>query len=190
MKRALLLSAMLAFTAPAAFAAEPNVAMQSYLNDVVMPWSHEGVLVDAVKAQNAKTSGYDAAQIEALDQTWRAEVGAAATPTIDPVLHNAAADFLRNQVEASGGVITEVFIMDAKGLNVAASGVTSDYWQGDEEKHQMTYSKGPDAVHFSEIEFDESSQTYQAQISISLTDPANGEVIGAMTVGIVADALM
>ena len=80
--------------------------------------------------------------------------------------------------------------MDAVGLNVAASAVTSDYWQGDEDKFLKTYPMGPGAVHFSDVEFDESTQTYQAQISIALTDPATGSVVGAMTVGVVADALM
>lgn len=48
---------------------------------------------------------------------------------------------------------------------------------------------GAGTLHFSEIEFDESSQTYQAQISVTLTD-GTGAVIGAMTEGVNADALM
>ena len=87
-------------------------------------------------------------------------------------------------------MITEVIVMDAKGLNVAASGATSDYWQGDEAKYQETYPKGPGAVHFGEVEFDESSQTYQAQISITVTDPDTGRPIGAMTVGVDAEVLL
>jgi hypothetical protein len=67
--------------------------------------------------------------------------------------------------------------------------VTSDYWQGDEDKYSMTYPKGPGAVHFSDVEFDESSQTYQAQISIPLVDTATNEVVGALTVGVNAEAL-
>ena len=45
-------------------------------------------------------------------------------------------------------------------------------------------------VHLSEIEFDESSQTYQGQISIPVVDPATGALIGAMTIGVNAEALM
>ena len=48
--------------------------------------------------------------------------------------------------------------------------------------------KGPDAVHVSEVEFDESSQTYQMQVSMSVTDPASGAVIGAVTFGLDAQA--
>ncbi len=49
---------------------------------------------------------------------------------------------------------------------------------------------GADAVAFGEVELDESTQTYQSQISVAIVDPATGTVIGTMTVGVNADALM
>jgi hypothetical protein len=88
---------------------------------------------------------------------------------------------------AMGGAVTEIIVMDALGLNVATSGVPSDYWQGDEAKHQQTYGVGPDAVHFGDIEYDESSQKYQAQISFTLSDPDTNAPIGAMTVAVDAE---
>lgn len=188
MNRKIFLSMAFVAVAPMAMAAEPNAAMQSYVENEIMPWAQEAVLVKAIAAQNAQTDGYNAARIEELDQTWRAEVGTGSS-LVDSVLGSAAADFLRERIEASGGMITEVFIMDAQGLNVAASGATSDYWQGDEAKFQETYPKGAGAVHFGEIEFDESSQVYQAQISVTITD-SSGAPIGAMTVGIDAETLM
>ncbi len=80
--------------------------------------------------------------------------------------------------------------MDAHGLNVAASDVTSDFWQGDEEKFTETYGRGSGSVHFSEVEFDESTQRYQAQISLTIMDPTTNQPIGAMTIGIDPEALM
>lgn len=189
MKRTFLLAAAFASAAQMTFAAEPHDAMQAYVDTSVMGWAQDAAIVDAINAQNARTAGYDAARIDELDQTWRAEVGTG-SDLVNGVLMNAAADFLRSQVDASGGMITEVFIMDAHGLNVAASDATSDYWQGDEAKFQETYPKGAGAMHFGEIEFDESSQTYQAQISITISDPATGTPIGAMTIGIDAETLM
>lgn len=189
MKRALLLSAALFAAAPAAFAAEPQEAMQAYVDSEIMAWAHDTAIVEAIEAQNALTGGYDATRISQLDATWRAEVGTG-SDLVDGVLMNAAADFLRARIEASGGMITEVIVMDAKGLNVAASGATSDYWQGDEAKYQETYPKGAGAVHFGEVEFDESSQSYQIQISITITDPDTGRPIGAMTVGVDAEVLL
>jgi hypothetical protein len=82
---------------------------------------------------------------------------------------------------------TEIFVMDNKGLNVGQSDVTSDYWQGDEAKWQKTYQVGPDAIHVSDVEQDESSQVFQAQVSVPVVD--GGQVIGAVTVGVNVDAL-
>jgi hypothetical protein len=143
-----------------------------------------------VRSANEVTSGYDASTIEAMDQKWRAEVGQATTPTIDSALSNPASSFLMSQVEASGGVILEVFVMDRVGLNVASSGITSDMWQGDEAKHAKTYGMGPDAIHFGEVEIDESTQSYQGQISATVVDPDTGEAIGAVTIGLNADSLL
>ena len=180
----------------AALAATPSVAnefssaMQSFLDAEILSWSQSAEIVQAIQGQNAQNAALDQATIDEMDLAWRAEIGSGSTPTIDPVLQSAAADFLRSQVDASAGRITEVFIMDQHGLNVAASAMTSDMWQGDEAKFTETYSVGPDAVHFSDVELDESTQRYQAQISLTIVDPASGEPIGAMTVGIDAEALL
>ncbi len=186
---ALLPALALSLAASAGSAQDFNAAMQSYLDSTISGFANHDILVEAIRAQNGETAGLSQADIDALDTAWRNEVGLSSQPTIDPVLNNAASDFLRGVVADAGGTITEVFVMDARGLNVAASAVTSDYWQGDEAKHSETYANGPGAVHFSEIEFDESSQTYQGQISLSIVDPASNEVVGAITVGVDAEAL-
>lgn len=181
--------AALTIAAPA-IANEYKPAMQSYYESDIAGWLANSVIVDAIIAQNSTTLGYDQARIDALDQAWRAEVGTEGAPTITPVLTNAASDHLRSLVEASGGRITEIFIMDGMGLNVAASDTTSDYWQGDEAKFTETHGAGPGVIHFGDVEFDESSQSYQGQISVTITDPATGEAIGAMTVGVDAESLL
>ena len=187
MRHSIVLAAVLA-AAPAA-ANDLAPAIRSYLDTDIAPWAGDPRLAAAIAAQNATTAAYQQDDIDRLDQTWRAEVGAADSALIRSVLDNPASAFLRERVEASGGTITEVFVMDARGLNVAASGLTSDYWQGDEEKFTETFPHGRDAVHISDIEFDESTQSYQAQVSLPIADPATGAVIGAMTVGLNADRL-
>jgi hypothetical protein len=186
----LFLSAVLLGSAQAASTTEFDTAARAFLENEVAAWAADPVLIGAIRAQNESTAGYAADQIEALDQSWRAQVGQPSPDLIDPVLHNQAADFLRAQASASNGRITEILLMDAVGLNVAVSHVTSDYWQGDEEKHNQTYAIGPGAVHIGEIEFDESSQSYQAQLSLTITDPQTGEALGALTVGVLAESLM
>lgn len=186
----LLFSAVALVGALPAYASDFTDTIEAFYQNEISQWASNPALIAAITSQNQMTGGYDQSQIDALDQAWRAEVGQSTTPTITPVLENAASEFLRERVAAYGGQITEIFIMDSVGLNVAASDVTSDYWQGDEAKFSETFSNGPSGFHVSEIELDESTQRYQGQVSFTLNDPATGLPIGAMTVGVDAESLM
>ncbi len=172
-----------------ALANEYEPIMRDFYDTEVAGWAADPVIIEAIRAQNAQTAALAATDIEALDQKWASEVGAAARPTIDAVLDNAASDFLRERVAQAQGAISEVFVMDAKGLNVAASDVTSDYWQGDEAKFQQSFGAGPAGMHIGDVEFDESSQTYQSQLSVTIVDPETQAPLGALTVGINPEAL-
>ena len=169
---------------------EMEDALRDYLQNHIASWANDGVILTAIQSQNTQTSDYDQATIDEMDTLWRAYGGSPDAEIVQNVIQNAAADFLREQVAASGGAITEVFVMDARGLNVAASEPTSDYWQGDEDKFQKTYSIGPSAIHIGEIELDDSTKTVQSQVSITVVDQASGEAVGALTVGIDLTALM
>lgn len=151
-------------------------------------WINNPVLIAAIKAQNAKNAGLSEADIIALDKKWRAEVEAADKPTIKAVLDNEASKFLKEQQAASSGIISEVFIMDNKGLNVGQSEITSDYWQGDEAKFKKSFGVGKDAIFVDGVEKDESTQALQSQVSLTIVDDA-GAPIGAVTIGINVDAL-
>lgn len=174
--------------AGAAQANEFEPALRALAEETIKEVVADPALVAAIRAQNEKHAGMDEAAILELDQQWRGEVGAGATPTIDPVLTGAVADMLRAVRDDSAGLFTEIFVMDAVGLNVAASDVTSDYWQGDEAKWADTFQVGANAVHVSEVEMDESTQTFQAQVSVAVTDQA-GSPVGAATFGVNIDLL-
>lgn len=184
-------AAFAAFAFSAAEAAEgPHVApLTDYANSTVSAWMADAVVVDAIKAQNAEHAGLSDADIDALDKQWRAEVEAGSRPMIDEVLGRALSSYLASVREGSGGFVTEVFVMDNRGLNVGQSDVTSDYWQGDEAKWQETFLKGPGTIFVDEVEEDESTQMLQSQVSMSIVDPATNEVIGAVTVGVNVDQL-
>lgn len=170
--------------ATSAWAAQPTAQMDSYLDGNIRTWSHDPAIIDAVNAQNLRTAGIKQAEIDHQDTVWRADVIARAMSLVDSVVDNSTADLLRRKVARSGGTINEIFIMDAQGLNVAASIPTTDYWQGDEAKFTETFPRGKGAYHFSGLEYDESTGKVQTQISLAITDPATGKVIGAMTVGV------
>ena len=176
--------------ATAAWASDAHVAPATdFANSTVKQWISNDTVINAIKAQNAKHAGLSQADIDNMDKDWRAQTDAGSKPMIDAVLSNALSNYLRQQKDSTQGLVTEVFVMDNRGLNVGQSDVTSDYWQGDEAKFQKTYGAGPDAIFVDEVEMDESTQTFQSQLSMSIVDPATGELIGAITVGVNVDAL-
>ena len=182
--------AALMVTMSSAAADQYESAMRSYLETNIVQWAAEPVLSAAIKRQNSETSAFDQARIDYLDAKWRSGRFSENDPLIDGVLSNEAADYLRAQVAQSNGAITEAFVMDAKGLNVAASAAASDYWQGDEAKFQKTYLVGANAVHFGDVELDDSTGAVQGQISITIVDTETGYILGAMTVGVDLNALL
>jgi hypothetical protein len=175
--------------APAALAEEAYVQpVKDYLASNVKKWVNDPTIIEAVKAQNAKNAALKQADIDTLDKQWRGEVEADSHPLIDSVLNNATSDLLKAKQQASDGTITEIFVMDDKGLNVGQSSVTSDYWQGDEAKFQKSFGAGADAVFVDDAEKDESTQMLQSQASMTITDES-GKPIGAITIGINLDRL-
>lgn len=190
MKRFTLWLGILMAAATASSAQDLTPQMRVFVDSHVANWASDPVIISAITLQNARTASYDQAKIDELDNMWMAQVGMPDVALIDGVLRNPAADFLRSRMAALNGTMTEVFIMDARGLNVAAATATSDYWQGDEAKFTETYPKGPTAMHLGDVELDSSSGAVQAQVSIPIVDKSTGQVIGAMTVGINLTSLM
>lgn len=173
----------------AAIAEEAYVQpIKDFVASDVMSWLADPIVQDAIAAQNAAHADLDEAKIIEMDNEWRAEVEASAKPLIDKTLANPLSAFLREKQGAAGGLITEIFVMDNKGLNVGQSDVTSDYWQGDEAKFQKSFGAGAGAVFVDEAEKDESTQILQSQVSVTISD-ASGVPVGAVTIGIDLDAL-
>lgn len=151
-------------------------------------WITDPVILFAIREQNEIYKNLSDRRIQRLDKRWRK--GGPFGPMVGDLLDRQASIILRDRRELSEGLINEIIVMDAVGLNVAISDATSDFYQGDEAKWQETFLKGADAVHVSEIEFDESTQKHQSQVSVSVTDPDTGEVIGAVTFGISVEKLI
>jgi hypothetical protein len=179
----------LALFALPAQAGDITAQVTGMVDSELRAWAADPALVAAVIAANEAHAALSQPQIDSLDTAWKAEIDLPARPTIDPILSSPVSQALKAKVEASGGKVTEAFVTDDRGLNVAQAGITSDFWQGDEPKFQETYPKGAAAVHVGEVEFDESSQTYAVQASFTVTDPANGAPIGSMTVSLNAEML-
>ncbi len=79
------------------------------------------------------------------------------------------------------GAVTEVFVMDGWGWNVAQTAGTSDYYQGDEGKWQKTFASDDIEI----LDIVEEDGVKFAQISVPIKD--GDKNIGAVTVGVDVD---
>jgi hypothetical protein len=175
---------------PASAEGEHIAPMKQLASTKVAGWASNPAVIAAINAQNAKHASLSQDDIVKLDNTWRAEVKSSGGTMTKTVLDNELSTYLKKVKAESQGLYTEIFVMDNKGLNVGQSDVTSDYWQGDEAKWQKTYSLGPKTVHVGKVSTDESSQALQSQLSMTITDPATGKAIGAITVGVNVEMLV
>ena len=167
-----------------------NAKAEFYLHSWVTELMRDPVVVRTINFQNTLHESIDLPTIEELDQQWRLEREQGGGPLIERVLQNALSEYLGFIKEISDGLVTEIIVMDNKGLNVGVSDVTSDYWQGDEAKWQKTFPLGPETVFVDEIELDDSTQIVQTQASVSIVNPFDNQVIGAVTFGINAEKLL
>lgn len=179
MKKPMILAACLVAAFPLQ-ANEFEPGLRALAESELRTWVQSPTVLNAVRAQNQKTAALPQAEIDRLDLQWRAETVDGAL--ISSVLQNPLSGHFRDLKSSGSGLYAEIFATDAKGLNVGQSDPTSDYWQGDEAKWQEPFLKGEMVI--GEVEFDESSQAYQSQVSIPIVDPDTGARIGALTVGI------
>lgn len=184
-RRGFLLLLVATFTAPAAaqeFAFSPEqleVVLARKITEVKRLAANL-IVVNAVKAQNAEETNIE--QIKRIDDKWRS------TKTLTAfkrsLQRTPAGRFLRRHVRRNP-TYGEAFLTDKRGANVAAYPATSDYWQGDETKFTASYSDGKGQVFIGDVEYDESSQTHAAQVSVPVID--QGKAIGVLVVGVQLD---
>lgn len=166
-------------------AAEFGEAVLEVARTELQTWINDPIIIYAIREQNQIHAGLNPRRIDRLDKRW--QKGGRHGPMISDLLGRQASVILRDRRELSHGLINEIIVMDRFGLNVAISDPTSDFFQGDEAKWLETFQKGPGAVHVSELEFDDSTEQVQTQVSLTVTDPDSGDAIGAVTFGINLD---
>ncbi|RKE83765.1 hypothetical protein DFO46_0521 [Rhizobium sp. AG855] len=135
----------------------------------------------SVEAQNARFDNLTQDKIDTLDNQWKAEREAADKPLIAATLSSPLSVYLARIQGKSLGLYAEIFVMDKTGLNVGQSSVTSDFWQGDEDKYQKTFAVADDALFVDEAEWDDEAKIWRDQVSFTILS-ADKKKIGAVTV--------
>ncbi|MFA5499604.1 MAG: ATP-binding protein [Candidatus Omnitrophota bacterium] len=134
--------------------------------------------VDIVKDANAKYNNMGAKDIELyfedMDKKWiSAQKG---DPVFWEYMDNRISVAMRDIEKLRGGV-SELFITDKYGGVVATSGKTSDFCQSDEGWWKAAYNNGKGGTYVSNMEFDESSESWVISIAAPMRDEKN-EVVG------------
>jgi hypothetical protein len=140
------------------------------------------VVVQAVQEQNSK--GMTLAKIQELDKTWTD----AKEPTefMKSLTKNAAAQALA-KIQNARMYLVEFILTDKQGANVAITGMTSDYWQGDEPKFTHSYADGKGDTYIARPQKDKSTGEIISQVSVPVM--SDGKAIGTLTVGVRIDKL-
>jgi hypothetical protein len=160
---------------------DPNALITDEVIRDIREWLANPVVELSISSQNKLRTDMTQEQIDAADLQWRAEREAEDQPLVAAILTNPLSSYLTQVQARSGGMFAEIFVMDAVGLNVGQSSITSDFWQGDEAKFQNTYPNGPDAVFIDEAEYNEGADAWLAQLNMTMGN-ADRQPIGAVTV--------
>ena len=188
-KKALLIVAVISsvlFNPSIAFANGHEGKIKSYINSHIKNWLSSEELIAAVDQQNINHLDITSSEINRLDQRWRKEKLRGGGSLISSVMGNELSAFLRGIKAASGGVITEIFVMDNVGLNVGQTNGTGDFMQGDEAKWKKTYKVSAGAVFIDAVEAEDGINISQVSLTVARPNKAR---LGAITIGINVDAL-
>lgn len=162
------------------WAEEAPQAVKDLASSTLAAFGEDPIIVAAVKAQNDRGMTLDA--IQATDKKWQGTAGV--DSFMQAMMDSSAGKYLMEILDGQE-YYAEIFVMDNQGANVAMTGKTSDYWQGDEAKFNKSFAGGKGAVFVDEVEFDDSSQAYLVQVSVPVME--GGNAIGAITFGIDVD---
>lgn len=155
-------------------AAEVEEVLQKHLA-LIVDLLRDPDILEAARAANEKNRTLTLAEIFALDERWRNTDGV--DEFIRPFLVNRAAQKLLAFQETRPG-FSEIFVTDERGLNIAQTNKTTDYYQADEGWWTASYDNGRGHTSHGPIEFDASAQTEAISLYAPLLDPAAKRAIG------------
>lgn len=140
----------------------------------------ESSIVDAVMASNRLWQGMSdaaaASKIENIDKTWNTPAAEAA---VKAMLSSRASRVLRRYHELDPRIL-RITVTDAKGVVVAASHKTLDYYQADEEYWQNIYAQGRGAVSLTDILYDSATKSNYIGIGLPIMEEGTNRFIGTL----------
>jgi hypothetical protein len=134
-------------------------------------------------ASAASEQPVDPARLTELDKEWQKDAAAAAKRL--GVLASPASHYLADLVKHDS-IYREVIVTDRQGRLVAASNLTSDYLQSDEDWWIDAFDSGRGRVSVTDVRRDQSAHVYAFEIAVPVMKPDESDLAGIMK--IVADS--
>jgi len=160
--------------------------VDGWLDKYLFPAIPEADIHNALRNHNKKRRNYSDETIVRMDQQWKQLSplylsGKTDDAVIRDVDKNTLSAVLYKLQQASGGVVNEIFITDKRGMSVAHSVLTSDFYHGDEESFLQVVAS-PDGRYTGPIQYDDSTGRFQVKIALRLNE--GPELLGVLMIGI------
>lgn len=135
------------------------------------------LLINAVRQQNSEA--LDMKTIEQREQEWKA--GSQSIELKISMLMGDHATVMQRFIDGNRG-LSDIYLTDNQGANVAAYPLTDDYWQGDEEEWAMSFNNGSGQVFIGSLEQDKKTNSLFTHVSAPVLD--RNKTIGVLVVGV------
>ncbi|HSK10947.1 MAG TPA: cache domain-containing protein [Vicinamibacterales bacterium] len=130
------------------------------------------------EAAAASAAPFDPALVRRYDRQWQEE--RVIPEALAALTRNSASLFLA-EAGRNDQTYRELLLADRNGRLVAASGMTTDYYQGDEEWFSRTFAEGNKGVlNVGGVSWDESAGTWALEISVPVVDPDGKQLAGVL----------
>lgn len=172
--------------------------IRAQVDQRVAPLLTSGSLRALLVKSNRLNSQLDMAAIHQADLKWMAASNEGSQPAwIQAVIGSKESQFLKKWQEKQQGLFREILLTDSRGLLVASSEMTSDYYQGDEEKviqplqmastpssvrHNGWFDRGDGHYPTALIDYDASTGRFLVHISYLIRD--GQQLLGVLCLGI------
>jgi hypothetical protein len=172
-----------AFSLLAAFAWPHLLGALRYapkLDRLFVALHQDRVLIDGLREQNAALADKDEAWALAQDQIWNTERITGEGTLQRAAMARPASQHLRDVVQASRGLVTHAFLIDAKGRMAAAPFPSFNYWQFDKPKFHYTFPLGASARDVSWLQLSWDGTHPVCWRAETMVDPQSGAPIGVL----------
>ncbi|MCA1563635.1 MAG: cache domain-containing protein [Acidobacteria bacterium] len=131
-------------------------------------------------AAEGNKASFNAARASEIDRLWQKD--RKIPPGLGDLLGSTASRFL-SDVTHQDPVYREILVTDRQGRIVAASNVTSDYLQSDEDWWKDAFAEGNRGrVSVGDVRFDDSAGVYAFEIAVPVAEPGTDQLAGIMKI--------